>query len=84
MKLVGPADLTAQRYPRHDHRGPGFTPHFYAEGDEAAEYLSFMEDRGEAAVIDLIVDDKLVDFDQENTPEPADEDDEVFESILLI
>ena len=53
-------------------------PIFYAEGDDAAEYLRFMEDRGEAAVVDLIVGDKLVDFDQENTPEPADEDDEVF------
>jgi hypothetical protein len=52
---------------------------FFAEGDDAIEYLDLLEEEGEAAVIDLILGSKLDEIEQENTPEPEDQDDEVFE-----
>lgn len=53
---------------------------FFAEGDDAVEYLDVFEEEGEAAVIDLILGGKLEDPDQENTPRPGEEDDdEIFE-----
>ena len=51
---------------------------FYAEGDDAAEYLDVIEEDGEDAVIDLIVGGKLEEIEDE-VPEPEDEDDQVFE-----
>lgn len=52
---------------------------FFAEGDDATELLDLLEEEGEAAVIDHIVGSKLEDLDPEDTPEPEDEDDVVFE-----
>ena len=51
---------------------------FYAEGDDANQYLALIVDAGEAAVIDRIVGGKLMDPDQKGTPWPRDEDDESF------
>jgi hypothetical protein len=52
---------------------------FFAEGDDAVELLDLLEEEGEAAVIDHVVGGKLEDIDAEETPEPEDDDDEVFE-----
>ncbi len=52
---------------------------FYAEGDDAAEYLDLLEDEGPADLIDDIVSGKLDDIDEADTPEPEDDDDEEFE-----
>ena len=51
---------------------------FYAEGEDANQFLGLIVDAGEAAVIDRIVGGKLFDPDQEGTPRPRDEDDETF------
>jgi hypothetical protein len=52
---------------------------FFAEGDDAVELLDLLEEEGEAAVVDHVVGGKLEDIDAEETPEPEDDDDEVFE-----
>jgi hypothetical protein len=52
---------------------------FFAEGDDATELLDLLEEEGEAAVVDHIVGSKLEDIDTEDTPEPEEDDDEVFE-----
>ena len=59
----------------------GREPHliFFAEGDDADDYFTVIDESGEAAVIDRIVSGKLQDPDQDGTPRPGDEDDETFE-----
>ena len=52
---------------------------FFAEGDDAIELLDLLEEDGEVAVIDHIVSGKLDDIDPDDTPEPEDDDDEIFE-----
>jgi hypothetical protein len=53
---------------------------FYAEGDDAAELLDLLDEEGEEAVIDHIVNGKLDEIDPDDTPEPEDDDDEeIFE-----
>ncbi len=51
---------------------------FFAEGDDAVEYLDLMDDEDETAVVDQILDTKLEDLDPEDIPEPED-DDELYE-----
>lgn len=51
---------------------------FFAEGDDAAEYLDMLEEEDEASVIDLIVDGKLDEIEDDDIPDP-DEDDEQYE-----
>ncbi len=53
---------------------------FFAEGDDAIELLDLLEEEGEPAVIEHILEGKLEEVDVEETPEPEDdEDDEIFE-----
>jgi len=52
---------------------------FFAEGDEALEYIDLLDEEDEDAVIDQIVGGKLDEIDDEDVPEPEDEDD-VFEN----
>jgi hypothetical protein len=47
---------------------------FFAEGDDAVEYLDLLDDEDETAVVDQILDTKLEDLDSEEIPEPEDED----------
>jgi hypothetical protein len=49
---------------------------FFAEGDDALEYLDLMEEEGEPAVIEQIVEGKLEDIDVEEIPEPEEENEE--------
>jgi hypothetical protein len=51
---------------------------FFAEGDDATEYLDLLDEEDEVSVIDLIVDGKLDEIEDEEIPEP-DEEDELFE-----
>jgi len=48
---------------------------FFAEGDEALEYIDLLDEEDEDAVIDQIVNGKLDEIDAEDIPEPEDEDD---------
>jgi hypothetical protein len=52
---------------------------FFAEGDDAIEYIDLIDDEGEPAVLEDVVGGKLEDIDAEDCPEPDDDDDEVFE-----
>ncbi len=47
---------------------------FFAEGDDAVEYLDLLDDEDETAVVDQILDTKLEDLDPEEISEPEDED----------
>ena len=51
---------------------------FFAEGDDATEYLDLLDEEDEPSVIDQIVDGKLDEIEDDEIPEP-DEDDELFE-----
>jgi len=51
---------------------------FYAEGDDAAEYLDLLDEEDEASVIDQIVGGKLDEIEDDDIPEP-DEDSEEYE-----
>jgi hypothetical protein len=51
---------------------------FYAEGDDATEYLDLLDEEDEASVIDQIVDGKLEEIEDDDIPEP-DEDDDIYE-----
>ena len=51
---------------------------FFAEGDDASDYLDLLDEEDEASVIDQIVGGKLDDLEDEEIPEP-DEDDEIYE-----
>ena len=51
---------------------------FYAEGDDATEYLDLLDEEDEASVIDQVVGGKLDEIEDEDIPEPE-EDDEMFE-----
>jgi hypothetical protein len=51
---------------------------FFAEGDDAAEYLDLLDEEDEASVIDQIVGGKLDDLEDEDIPDPE-EDDEIYE-----
>jgi len=48
---------------------------FFAEGDDAAEYLDMLEEEDEASVIDQIVDGKLDEIEDDDIPDPEEEDD---------
>ena len=48
---------------------------FFAEGDDATEYLDLLDEEDEVSVIDLIVDGKLDAIEDEDIPEPEEEDD---------
>ena len=48
---------------------------FFAEGDEALEYIDLLDEEDEEAVIDQIVNGKLDEIDAEDIPEPEDDDD---------
>ncbi len=52
---------------------------FYAEGDDAAEYLDLIEEEGPEIALDDIVGGKLDDLEEDDIPEPEEDDDEVFE-----
>ena len=47
---------------------------FFAEGDDASEYLDLLDEEDEASVIDLIVDGKLDEIEDEDIPDPEEED----------
>jgi hypothetical protein len=47
---------------------------FFAEGDDAVEYLDLLDEEDESAAIDQILDTKLEDLDAGDFPEPEDED----------
>lgn len=49
---------------------------FFAEGDDAAEYLDLLEEEDEASVIDQIVGGKLDDLEDEEIPDPEEDDDQ--------
>jgi hypothetical protein len=49
---------------------------FFAEGDDAAEYLDLLDEEDEASVIDQIVGGKLDDLEDEEIPEPEEDDDQ--------
>ncbi len=51
---------------------------FFAEGEDATEYLDLLDEEDEVSVIDLIVDGKLDEIEDDEIPEP-DEEDELFE-----
>ncbi len=51
---------------------------FFAEGEDATEYIDLLDEEDEAAVIEQIVDGKLDDIDPADVPEPED-DDELYE-----
>jgi hypothetical protein len=51
---------------------------FFAEGDDAAEYLDLLDEEDEASVIDQVVGGKLDEIEDEDIPDPED-DDEMFE-----
>src|ERR1700743_3042717 len=51
---------------------------FFAEGDDATEYLDLLDEEDEASVIDQIVDGKLDEIEDDDIPEPE-EDDDIFE-----
>jgi hypothetical protein len=48
---------------------------FFAEGDDAIEYLDLLDEEDESAVVDLILDGKLDELDDDEIPEPEEEDD---------
>jgi hypothetical protein len=52
---------------------------FFAEGDEALEYIDLLDEEDEDAVIDQIVNGKLDELEVEDIPEPE-EDDDVYEN----
>jgi hypothetical protein len=49
---------------------------FFAEGDDAAEYLDLLDEEDEVSVIDQIVGGKLDDLEGEEIPEPEEDDDQ--------
>jgi hypothetical protein len=51
---------------------------FFADGDDAAEYLDLLDEEDEASVIDQIVDGKLDEIEDDDIPDP-DEEDELYE-----
>jgi hypothetical protein len=51
---------------------------FFAEGDDASEYLDLLDEEDEASVIDQIVGGKLDEIEDDDIPEPED-DDEIYE-----
>ena len=51
---------------------------FFAEGDDATEYLDLLDEDDEASVVDQIVGGKLDEIEDDDIPEPED-DDEIFE-----
>jgi hypothetical protein len=51
---------------------------FFAEGDDAAEYLDLLDEEDEASVIDQIVGGKLDEIEDDDIAEP-DEEDDMFE-----
>jgi hypothetical protein len=51
---------------------------FFAEGDDATEYLDLLDEEDEASVIDQIVGGKLDEIEDDDIAEP-DEDDELYE-----
>ncbi len=51
---------------------------FFAEGEDTTEYLDLLDEEDEVSVIDLIVDGKLDEIEDDEIPEP-DEEDELFE-----
>ncbi|MDB5394372.1 MAG: hypothetical protein JWM91_1878 [Rhodospirillales bacterium] len=51
---------------------------FFAEGDDASEYLDLLDEEDEASVIDQIVGGKLDEIEDDDIPEPED-DDELYE-----
>jgi len=51
---------------------------FYAEGDDASEYLDLLDEEDEASVIDQIVGGKLDEIEDDDIPDPEEEDD-IFE-----
>lgn len=51
---------------------------FYAEGDDAAEYIDLLDDEGEDFVVEEIVDGKLDEIDEGDISDPE-EDDEIYE-----
>jgi hypothetical protein len=51
---------------------------FFAEGDDATEYLDLLDEEDEASVIDQIVGGKLDDLEDEEIPDPEEED-EIYE-----
>ena len=51
---------------------------FFAEGDDAAEYLDLLDEEDEASVIDQIVGGKLDEIEDDDIPDPEEEDD-IFE-----
>jgi hypothetical protein len=51
---------------------------FFAEGDDATEYLDLLDEEDEASVIDQIVGGKLDEIEDDDIPEPED-DDEMYE-----
>ena len=51
---------------------------FFAEGDDASEYIDLLDEEDEASVIDQIVGGKLDEIEDEDISEP-DEDDDMYE-----
>ena len=51
---------------------------FFAEGDDASEYLDLLDEEDEASVIDQIVGGKLDEIEDDDIAEPE-EDDNIFE-----
>jgi hypothetical protein len=51
---------------------------FYAEGEDATEYIDMIDEEDEASVIDQIVGGKLDEIEDDDIPEPED-DDELYE-----
>jgi len=51
---------------------------FFAEGDDASEYLDLLDEEDEASVIDQIVGGKLDEIEDDDIPDPEEEDD-IFE-----
>jgi hypothetical protein len=51
---------------------------FFAEGNDATEYLDMLDEEDEASVVDQIVDGKLDEIDDADIPDPE-EDDEQYE-----
>jgi hypothetical protein len=49
---------------------------FFAEGDDATEYLDLLEEEDEVSVIDQIVGGKLDEIEDDDIPEPEEEDDQ--------
>ena len=49
---------------------------FYAEGDDATEYLDLLDEEDEASVIDQIVEGKLDEIEDDDIPEPEEGDEQ--------